>query len=267
MAETTVDAGQGATPDESSEGLMSLREHLLELRKRLTIAAISVVLFSFILWPFKNQVFELMASPLPEGVGLQQIAPTEAFFTFIKLSMIAGAGFASPIVLYQALAFVAPALYDNEKRWLYISIPAISIMFMIGVLFAWFVVLRFTMGFLTQFTPDFIRTELTLDNHVTFVAKLLVAVGVVFETPFVVFLSAKLGIISTKKLSQFRRYAIVVIVIVAAVITPTPDPFTQMTVAIPMYLLYELGVLMAKIAAPSGEDETETEQETEDATA
>ena len=261
MAETTVDAGQGATPEEeSSEGLMSLREHLLELRKRLTIAAIAVVVLSFSLWPFKDQVFEMMRSPLPDRVTLQQIAPTEGFFTFIKLSMLAGAGFASPIVLYQALAFVAPGLYANEKRWLYLSIPATSIMFIIGVMFAWFVVLRFTMGFLTTFTPEFIKTDLTLDNYVTFVAKLLLAVGVVFETPFVVFLSAKLGIISTKQLSQFRRYAIVVIVIVAAVITPTPDPFTQMTVAIPMYLLYELGVLMAKIAAPSGEAETQSEQ-------
>ena len=259
MAETTINTGPGAASEGDAEGTMTLREHLLELRKRLTIAAVAVVLASFALWPFKDSVFQLMAAPLPPGVGLQQIAPTEAFFTFIKLSMIAGVGFASPIVMYEILAFVAPGLYENEKRWLYISIPAVAIMFMIGALFAWFVVLRFTMGFLTQFTPDFIRTELTLDNHVTFVAKLLVAVGLVFETPFIVFLLAKLRIVNAAKLSKFRRYAIVVIVIVAAVITPTPDPFTQMTVAIPMYLLYEIGVLMARVAAPSGEPEPEEE--------
>ena len=261
MAETTINTGQGPASEGDSEGVMTLREHLVELRKRLTIAAIAVGVASFALWPFKDTVFELMASPLPQGVGLQQIAPTEAFFTFIKLSMIAGVGFASPIVMYEILAFVAPGLYENEKKWLYISIPAISVMFIIGALFAWFVVLRFTMGFLTTFTPDFISTELTLDNHVTFVAKLLVAVGLVFETPFIVFLLAKLRIIKSSTLSRFRRYAIVVIVIIAAIITPTPDPFTQMTVAIPMYLLYEIGVLMAKVAAPDVEPEPEEEAE------
>lgn len=263
MAESTINTGQGAGPEDGAEGIMTLREHLVELRKRLTIAAIAVVLASFSLWPFKDAVFRLMASPLPEGVGLQQIAPTEAFFTFIKLSMIAGVGFASPLVMYEILAFVAPGLYANEKRWLYISIPAIAVMFTIGALFAWFVVLRFTMIFLTQFTPDFIRTELTLDNHVTFVAKLIVAVGLVFETPFVIFLLAKLRIVDARKLSHFRRYAIVVIVIVAAIITPTPDPFTQMTVAIPMYLLYEIGILMARIAVPAVDAEQVTEQTAE----
>ena len=263
MAESTINTGQGAGPEDGAEGIMTLREHLVELRKRMTIAAIAVVLASFSLWPFKDAVFRLMASPLPEGVGLQQIAPTEAFFTFIKLSMIAGVGFASPLVMYEILAFVAPGLYANEKRWLYISIPAIAVMFTIGALFAWFVVLRFTMMFLTQFTPDFIRTELTLDNHVTFVAKLIVAVGLVFETPFVIFLLAKLRIVDARKLSHFRRYAIVVIVIVAAIITPTPDPFTQMTVAIPMYLLYEIGILMARIAVPAVDAEQVTEQTAE----
>ena len=263
MAESTINTGQGAGPEDGAEGIMTLREHLVELRKRMTIAAIAVVLASFSLWPFKDAVFRLMASPLPEGVGLQQIAPTEAFFTFIKLSMIAGVGFASPLVMYEILAFVAPGLYANEKRWLYISIPAIAVMFTIGALFAWFIVLRFTMMFLTQFTPDFIRTELTLDNHVTFVAKLIVAVGLVFETPFVIFLLAKLRIVDARKLSHFRRYAIVVIVIVAAIITPTPDPFTQMTVAIPMYLLYEIGILMARIAVPAVDAEQVTEQTAE----
>ena len=244
---------------------MTLREHLLELRKRLTVAVIAVMLASFVAWPFKDQVFELMKSPLPPGVGLQQIAPTETFFTFVKLSMLAGVGIASPIVLYEILAFVSPGLYQKEKRWLYISVPAVGGMFVIGVLFAWFVVLRFTLGFLTTFSPSFIRTELSIDNHVTFVGKILLIVGLVFEIPIVIFVLAKLRIIKAATLSKFRRYAVVVIVILAAVITPTPDPFTQMTVAIPMYLLYELGVLLARLAVPTIEASEEATEKGEQA--
>ncbi|MDP6509334.1 MAG: twin-arginine translocase subunit TatC, partial [Chloroflexota bacterium] len=114
-------------------------------------------------------------------------------------------------------------------------------------------------GFLTNFSPDDIKTELSVSSFADFVTKILLAVGLVFETPLVIFLLARLRIVSTKRLQSFRRYAIVVIVIIAAIITPTPDPFTQMTVAIPMYLLYELGVLLSRLAVPTPEGDRESD--------
>ncbi len=262
MADTTAD--QPLTDEEA--GVMSLREHLLELRSRMTIAAIAVLVCSFVLWPFKDLVFGVLQDPLPAGTILQQIEPTETFFTFIKISLMFGVGAASPVVVYQMLAFISPGLYPHERRILYLSIPAVAGLFFIGAMFAWFIVLRFTLNFLTGFTPDEIATELSVSSFADFVTKIMLAVGFVFETPLVIFLLAKLRIISTKKLQAFRRYAIVVIVIIAAVITPTPDPFTQMVVAIPMYLLYELGVLLSRLAVSGPNDEQEsTEAEPEPA--
>ncbi len=231
-------------------GMMTLREHLVEFRTRLSISVIAVLVCSMAFWPFKDFVFALLQSPLGPEVSLQQIEPTEAFFSFFKVAVLGGIGIASPVILYQVMAYISPGLYPDEKRLFYASIPAMLAMFFVGVLFCWFVILRFTLNFLTGFAPSDINTELSIDSYVSFVARMLLIVGLVFETPFVIYLLARFRIVSAARLRGFRRYAIVVIVIVAAVITPTPDPFTQMSVAIPMYALYELGVLLAGMAGP-----------------
>lgn len=246
--------------NQGDEGMMTLREHLVEFRWRLTISVVAILVCSLTFWPFKDFIFDVLQSPLGQDVRLQQIEPTEAFFSFFKVAVLGGIGIASPVVLYQIMAYVSPGLYPNEKRIFYASIPAMLAMFFIGVMFCWFVILRFTLNFLTGFAPEDINTELSIDSYVSFVARMLLVVGLVFETPFAIFLLAKFRIVSAKRLKGFRRYAIVVIVILAAVITPTPDPFTQMAVAIPMYALYELGVLLAGLArietAPASPERT-----------
>lgn len=252
MAETAIEPKKSDKVNES--GVMSLREHLTELRFRLTIAVLAVFVASFAIWPFKDAVFSFLQTPLPRGATLQQISVTESLFTFIKISFIFGFGIASPIVVYQVLAFVAPGLYPNERKWLYLSIPCVLGAFLMGSAFAWFVVLRFTVGFLASFAPATIATQLSVDGWVDFVLRILLAVGLAFETPFIVFMLAKLGLVKARTLGKWRRYAIVVIVIAAAVITPTPDPFTQLSVAIPMYALYEIGVVLARVAAPDEEE-------------
>ncbi|MXY13787.1 MAG: twin-arginine translocase subunit TatC [Chloroflexi bacterium] len=234
--------------NQRDEGMMTLREHLVEFRWRLTISVVAILVCSLTFWPFKDFIFDILQSPLGQDVHLQQIEPTEAFFSFFKVAVLGGIGIASPVVLYQIMAYVSPGLYPNEKRIFYASIPAMLAMFFIGVMFCWFVILRFTLNFLTGFAPEDINTELSIDSYVSFVARMLLVVGLVFETPFAIFLLAKFRIVSAQRLKGFRRYAIVVIVILAAVITPTPDPLTQMAVAIPMYALYELGVLLAGLA-------------------
>ncbi len=256
---TDLPAAPTQPPDEETGGVMSLREHLQELRKRLTIAVLAVIVSSLVMWPFKDFVFDVVQAPLPRGAVLQQIAVTETLFTFIKISLIVGVGLASPIVLYQVLAFVAPGLYAHEKRWLYMSIPAIMAAFLIGVSFAWFVVLRFTVGFLAGFAPRSIATEFSVDGWVTFVLRILVSVGIAFETPFFIFALAKIGIVKASTLGKYRRYAVVAIVIFAAIITPTPDPFTQLSVAVPVYALYEIGVVLARVAAPEDDPEGTTD--------
>lgn len=251
MAEKAIEDSR--TDNLNERGVMSLREHLQELRKCLTIAVLAVVVASIAVWPFKDAVFQFVQVPLPRGAVLQQIAVTETLFTFMKISLLVGFGIASPIVVYQILAFVAPGLYPNERKWLYMSIPAVAVAFVGGALFAWFVVLRFTVGFLASFAPRSIATEFTVDGWVTFVLRILLAVGLSFETPFVIFMLAKIGLVKASTLGRMRRYAIVVIAIVAAIITPTPDPFTQLSVGIPLYALYEIGVVLARVAVPEEE--------------
>lgn len=254
---TDLPAERTTPPEDETGGVMSLREHLQELRSRLTIAVLAVIVASLVVWPFKDFVFQIVQAPLPRGAVLQQIQVTETLFTFIKISLIIGVGLASPIVTYQILSFVAPGLYAHERRWLYLSIPAITAAFLVGAAFAWFVVLRFTVGFLAGFAPRSIATEFSVDGWVTFVLRIVVAVGIAFETPFFIFALAKIGIVKASTLGKYRRYAVVGIVIFAAIITPTPDPFTQLSVAIPVYALYEIGVVLARVAAPE-EDPEET---------
>jgi sec-independent protein translocase protein TatC len=166
-------------------------------------------------------------------------------------------------VVYEILAYVAPGLYPNERKWLYLSIPAVAIAFAGGALFAWFVVLRFTVGFLASFAPTTIATEFTVDGWVTFVLRIILAVGLAFETPFVIFMLAKLGLVKASTLGRYRRYAIVAIAIISAIITPTPDPFTQASVGIPLYALYEIGVVLARVAAPEEEAAGQASDESE----
>ena len=259
-----AEADQALTnPEEDLGGVMSLREHLNELRKRMTIAVLAVILCSFVVWPFKDFVFHFVQLPLPRGAVLQQIAVTETLFTFVKISFIVGFGLASPIVVYQVLAFVAPGLYPQERRWIFMSIPAVALAFLTGVAFAWFVVLRFTVGFLAGFAPATIATEFTVDGWVSFVLRILLAVGLAFETPFVIFALAKIGLVTADSLARQRRYAVVAIAIISAIITPTPDPFTQASVGIPLYALYEIGVILARVAVPNDRGDGEPEADAE----
>ena len=263
MAEADQALTDPTQPQEELGGVMSLREHLDELRKRLTVAILAIILASFVVWPFKDFVFHFVQLPLPRGAVLQQIAVTETLFTFVKISFIVGFGLASPIVVYEGLAFVAPGLYPHERRWLFMSIPAIALAFLAGVAFAWFIVLRFTVGFLAGFAPATISTEFTVDGWVSFVLRILLAVGLAFETPFIIFALAKIGIVTADSLASQRRYAIVAIAVISAIITPTPDPFTQASVGIPLYALYEVGVVLARVAAPADRPDDETEPESD----
>ncbi len=236
-------------PDPSEMHQMTLIEHLEEMRDRLikTVIALGVATgFSLI---FARQVLEAFESLLPgDAPSLQTHTPTEAYVVYFKVALLCGMAFAMPVIVYQFFAFVMPGLTREERRWLYFVAPGSSLLFVLGLLFAYFVVLQFGLPILQSFLSDLVLQQWRLDYYVSFVVRFLLITGLIFETPLVIFFLSKLGVISHQRLTQSRRYAVVVAAAVAAVLTPTTDPFTMLLVMGPMILLYELGVLLARFA-------------------
>ncbi len=226
---------------------MTILEHLQELRTRLIVTGIAVaigmaVAAVFLTWP----VIRLLTEPT--GLTLVALRPTETFVTYFKVALVTGAALAMPVIVWQALLFVVPALHSQERRYVLLAVPFITVAFVVGLAFGFLVVIPSTVRFLTGFGGDVIGQFWSIEEYLTFVTTLLFWIGLSFETPIVMFFLAKVGIVNPRSLGRFRRYAIVGAFLIAAIITPTPDPFNQALVAIPMYLLYELGVLMARFA-------------------
>jgi sec-independent protein translocase protein TatC len=175
--------------------------------------------------------------------------PTEMFTTTFKICVLGGFSLALPIVLYQVIAFVWPALiYERERRWVFIIIPLASVFFIVGILFCYFFLLPFALNYLLTFGKGIAVAMPNIGTYIGFVTTLMFWIGVVFETPLFVFFLAKLHIVSYQKLKSFWKYAFLIAFIVGAVITPTPDPFNQTLVALPIFLLYLLGLVFARFA-------------------
>jgi sec-independent protein translocase protein TatC len=230
-----------------SDREMTVLEHLGELRHRLIIAGAATAIGGgvaavFLTWPVITLLTE------PSGLKLVALRPTETFSTYMKVALATGAGIAMPVIVTQALLFVIPALHPRERKYVYFAVPSITLAFGAGLLFGFFVVVPAAVRFLYGFGGDAIQQMWSIAEYLSFVTTFLFWIGVTFETPIVVFFLAKLGVVNVRQLSRYRRYALVASFIIAAIITPTPDPFNQTIVAIPMYLLYELGVILARFA-------------------
>ena len=235
-------------PDGSRDVELPLVEHLRELRDRLIKAALAVALTTGISFFFAQQEVDLLVNlALPHH--LIALKPTEVFVSYVKVAFITGIAISMPILVYQLFRFLAPGLTRVERRWILISLPAVTIFFITGVLFCYFLVLPSALDFLLNFGSSVIQNNPTISEFLSFVTTFLLAVGVAFETPVIIFLLSKLGIATPKRLSKFRRWAIVLAFIIAAIITPTPDPVNQTIVAVPIIILYELGILFARIGA------------------
>ncbi len=174
--------------------------------------------------------------------------PTEMFITTFKVDLYAGAGLAMPIVLYELVAFLLPGLLPHEKRYIFVLLPGIALFFVSGVVFAYFLMLPFALQFLFTFGSDIAQPLPAIGDYINFVTSVLFWVGLTFETPLVILFLAKVRIVNVQKLKSFRRFAIVLAFIIAAVITPTPDPINQTIVALPIIILYEIGILLARFA-------------------
>ncbi|HVB65341.1 MAG TPA: twin-arginine translocase subunit TatC [Nitrolancea sp.] len=236
---------ENPTPETFEE--MTLQEHLEELRNRLVFSALAVAggFIAGLLLAFR--VLDL----IERMSGLKQLyvfSPTESFTTYMKVALYIGIGLAMPVLIYQIVRFLAPGLTSREKHYLYRAIPFVFGMFILGVLFAFFIVIPRALRFLSGFGSGTFESNLRASEVISFYLTLLLWVGVVFELPIVMYLLAKFGVVTAKLLGRMRKYALIIIMIAAAIITPTPDPFNMFMVAAPMYVLYELGILLARFA-------------------
>ncbi len=250
-------------PTESLKDFWSaLAPHLVELRDRLVKAALAIAIGTVI-------GFYIVNTPVLGGVGLpdfmiQQLAPPgtrlnavgvgEVFLGYMQIALTIGVILAMPAVVYQLVAFFSPGLLNAEKRIVYIALPIVTELFLAGVAFGWF----FTVPAALQFLLGYGQTELittmpTTDSFFRTVATLLLWNGVIFQLPAVMYLLARLNVVNTTMLTSTRRYAVVVITIIAALITPTGDPYNLLLLAIPMWLLYELGIVLTRFVPKTSE--------------
>jgi sec-independent protein translocase protein TatC len=233
--------------------------HLEELRKRLIICFISVGICFVGSYAFSKQLFELLMRPLlvamPPGEKLIYTGLPEAFFTYLKVAFLAGLLLSVPVIMYQLWMFIAPGLYDTEKRWVLPIVFLSSFFFLGGALFGYFVVFPFGFKFFMGFASDYVKPLPSMSQYLGFSAKLLFAFGVVFELPLFITFLAKLGLVSVQFLRAKRKYAILVFFIFAAILTP-PDVLTQIMMAVPLMILYEVSIVGAKIF---GKKETKEE--------
>ena len=232
------------------EDKLPFTTHLEELRNRMVRCFIAVGVGFVVSFGFKEKLFQILVNPLikvmEEGDTLIFTGLPEAFFTYLKVSLLAGIMVASPILLYQFWMFVAPGLYHKERRML-IPIVILSTFFFVGgSLFGYFVVFPFGFKFFLGFATETIRPLPSMKEYLGFSAKLLLAFGLVFELPLVLTFLARLGVVSVDFLKKNRKYALLLFFVGAAILTP-PDVITQVMMALPLILLYEISILGAKI--------------------
>jgi sec-independent protein translocase protein TatC len=239
MAEDVAPAAEAVTRPDDQE--MSFFEHLGELRTRLIYSIVGWGLASVVTWYFTEYIIKWLRQ-LIGNTELIYTKPTEAFFVYFKVALVGGFFLALPWILYQIIVFVRPGLEPDERKWILRIVPAACLLFVAGVSFAYFALLPMALKFFLGFQTQDLRAMITISEYISFVVFLLLACGLVFQTPIVLVVAAVLGLVKSQQLRQWRRYAIVSCFIIAALVAPTPDAFTQTMVAIPMILLYEISI-------------------------
>lgn len=228
------------------ESRMTLMDHLRELRTRLIWVLGALAIGTAISMLFVSPLLQFILLPLTEaGAKPMAIGPTDTIGVFFKVSFTTGAIIAMPVIVYQIIAFVTPGLYPHEKRNLILTMPGVMVLFSIGALFAYFMLLPTAVGFLQSFLGDIIAQEWTIDRYISFVTRIVFWIGVAFEMPLVVAFLARTGIVSGPQMLGFWRQAIVIIAILAAAITPTVDPVNMTLVMLPLIVLYASSVGLA----------------------
>ncbi len=230
----------------SDTGKQPILGHLRELRSRLIKCVIAVILTTSISFIFAKQLFHILILPAGE-INLIYIEMTEMIGTYMLVCLASGIILAMPYIVLQFLMFVSPALTRKEKKYVYLILPWVGMMFIAGVVFGYFVLVPPGMRFLTTFGSDIATPQIKIGNYISVVTRLLLAIGLVFEIPVVSTFLARLGVITPKWLADKRKPAIILALILAAIITPTFDPVNQMLVAVPLMVLYEMSIWLAKL--------------------
>jgi sec-independent protein translocase protein TatC len=232
--------------EETMGGAMSLLGHFEELRDRLVRSFIVVLAATFIVAIFTTQIFDLLLAPY--GDRLLVLKPTESIAVYFRVALTGGLVVAMPYLIYQVLMFILPGLAEDEKKYIIWGVPSATLLFLIGVAFAWFLMLPTAINFLKTWQPEIFIQQWQSREYVPFVLSLTFWIGVSFEIPLIIFIMAKVGLVTPKFLMQQWRFAIVIVAIIAAMITPTIDPFNMALVMLPLLSLYGLSILFAYLA-------------------
>ncbi len=241
----------------SNRAEMSFFEHLAELRKRILISGCFIVLGFLLSWSFIGKIYYWLTIPVnevlkkyfPQQTKLAFTALSEPFMLYIKMAFISGLFISSPFIFHQLWLFISPALHKKEKKMVFPFVLMSTLFFIAGGAFGYFVIFPLTCDFLLKIARDF-QPVITIDNYFSLAIKMILGIALIFETPTLIFFLAKLKIVSAKFLWKYFRYAIVLIFILAAVLTPTPDIVTQTLFALPMILLYLFSILIARLVNP-----------------
>lgn len=240
----------GAGEDQEDLVRMGIFEHLDELRGRLLKAVLAFFVTFMICWAFAGQIYDFLAQPiyryLPEDTKLVFLGVTDPFLLYVKVAALAGIFLASPVILYQTWSFVAPGLYRRERR---MAVPFVffgSVLFLCGGAFAYYVAFPFAVEFLLGLGERF-QASITVTNYLSFLMTVVLGLGLMFELPTVIFLLARLGLVTPRFLMRHFRWAVLIIFTVAAIITPTPDVVNLCIFAVPTVLLYLIGVAVAAV--------------------
>jgi sec-independent protein translocase protein TatC len=232
---------------------LPIREHLLELRKRMTLAAASVFVTTVIAFIFHQYILQILMGPAQSFVDIPNGKPiytdlTEFLGTAAKASLVVGIFTSLPFVLYQIVMFIAPGLKPKERRYLYALLPVSFFVFILGAAFGYFVLFPPMVTFLLTFGNEIATPLIRISTYVNLMITLLLWMGVIFEMPVVIFFLAKIGVVTSEFLARQRRWALVGAFVLGAIITPTIDPINQTIVALPIIVLYEVGIWLAKFA-------------------
>jgi len=230
----------------SEEKKTPILDHIREIRQRLIRSIIALVITSGVSFIFANQLFEILILPVGE-VELVFIEMTEMIGTYMKVCLASGLILAMPYLVYHVIMFVSPALTRKEKKYVYLILPWIALMFAGGIVFGYYILVPPAMQFLVTFGSDIATPQIKIGNYISVVTRLLLAIGLIFELPVITTFLARIGIVSPKWLAGKRKMAVIFSFLLAAIITPTFDPINQSLVAAPLIVLYEMSIWLAKL--------------------
>jgi sec-independent protein translocase protein TatC len=240
-------------PEPKKKAEMPFLEHLEELRWRLIKSALAIVAMAVVAFVFAEEIYHFITAPLGD-IKLHYTDITGSFGAYMRIAIYAGIVGALPIILYQIWKFVAPGLYAKEKKVILTLVFISTLLFLIGASFCFYLVLPFAIKFLVGYGEGEMIPIITITSYISFAGMMLLAFGLSFELPVVGYFFGRIGLLSAKTLQKARPYSIVIILLVAGILTPTPDVFSQLLLAVPLYFLYELTIIIVKMTGRKREN-------------